>query len=152
MSIITIVGAGMMGSAMSGPAADNGHEIRLVGTPLDREIIDSVRKTGFHPALHKQLPAAVAAFQAEELDKALEGAELVIGGVSSFGIDWFAEHVLPLLRSGVPVLSVTKGLQDRPDGTLAPVPAPARGTAAGGETRNDPVQRDRRPLHLLRTA
>ena len=71
MSIITIVGAGMMGSAMSGPAADNGHEIRLVGTPLDREIIDSVRETGFHPTLHKQLPAAVAAFQAEELDKAL---------------------------------------------------------------------------------
>ena len=84
MSIITIVGAGMMGSAMSGPAAGNGHEIRLVGTPLDREIIDSVRETGFHPALHKQLPAAVAAFQAEELDRALEGAELVIGGVSSF--------------------------------------------------------------------
>lgn len=122
MSIITIVGAGMMGSAMSGPAAGNGHKIRLVGTPLDREIIDSVRETGFHPALHKQLPAAVAAFQAEELDRALEGAELVIGGVSSFGIDWFAEHVLPLLRPGVPVLSVTKGLQDGPDGTLTPFP------------------------------
>lgn len=122
MSIITIVGAGMMGSAMSGPAAGNGHEIRLVGTPLDREIIDSVRETGFHPALHKQLPAGSRRISGEELDRALEGAELVIGGVSSFGIDWFAEHVLPLLRPGVPVLSVTKGLQDGPDGTLTPFP------------------------------
>ena len=38
MEIITIVGAGMMGSAMAIPAHDNGHEVRLVGTPLDREI------------------------------------------------------------------------------------------------------------------
>ncbi|MBS1368466.1 MAG: glycerol-3-phosphate dehydrogenase [Lentisphaeria bacterium] len=122
MSTITIIGAGMMGSAMSGPAADNGHQVRLVGTPLDRTIIESVRKSGFHPTLHKQLPEAVTAYQAEELDRALDGAELVIGGVSSFGVDWFSEAVLPLLRPGVPVLSVTKGLLDNPDGTLTPFP------------------------------
>ena len=46
MEIITIVGAGMMGSAMAIPAHDNGHEVRLVGTPLDREIIDMLQKTG----------------------------------------------------------------------------------------------------------
>ena len=44
MSIITIVGAGMMGSAMSIPASDNGNEVRMVGTPLDRKIIDNARK------------------------------------------------------------------------------------------------------------
>ena len=122
MSIITIVGAGMMGSAMSGPAADNGHEVRLVGTPLDREIIDSVRESGFHPTLRKKLPPVVRAYQVEELERALEGADLVIGGVSSFGVDWFSEEVLPLLRPGIPVLSVTKGLRDNPDGTLTPFP------------------------------
>lgn len=72
MSIITIVGAGMMGSAMSGPAADNGHEIRLVGTPLDREIIDSVRKTGFHPALHKQLRRLSPHFRPKNSTKRLK--------------------------------------------------------------------------------
>ena len=44
MSIITIVGSGMMGSAIGIPAAHNGNEVRLVGTPLDREIIDAARK------------------------------------------------------------------------------------------------------------
>ena len=39
MSVITIVGAGQMGSAMSFPTRTNGHEVRIVGTPLDREII-----------------------------------------------------------------------------------------------------------------
>ncbi len=122
MSIITIVGAGMMGSAMSAPAADNGHAVRLVGTPLDRDIIRSVQESGFHPTLHKQLPAAVTAYQVEELDRALEEAELVIGGVSSFGVDWFSETVLPKLRPGVPVISVTKGLQDGEGGALTAFP------------------------------
>lgn len=122
MSIITIVGAGMMGSAMSAPAADNGHVVRLVGTPLDRDIICSVQKNGFHPTLHQRLPSAVTAYQVEELDRALDGAELVIGGVSSFGVDWFSEAVLPKLRPGVPVISVTKGLLDGEGGALTAFP------------------------------
>ena len=43
MSIITVVGAGMMGSAMSFPARDNGHEVRLVGIH-NRENIESIRR------------------------------------------------------------------------------------------------------------
>ena len=39
MKTITIIGAGMMGSALAFPARENGHEVRLVGTHLDREII-----------------------------------------------------------------------------------------------------------------
>ena len=52
MSVITIVGAGMMGSAMCFPAADNGHEVRLVGIH-NRESIDSVRATGYHTTLKR---------------------------------------------------------------------------------------------------
>ena len=51
MSIITIIGAGMMGSAMSYPVRENGHEVRLVGTPLDREIIEHA-KPGNHLTLN----------------------------------------------------------------------------------------------------
>ena len=57
VSIITILGAGVMGSAMSMPAADRGHEVRLVGTRLDRGIIDSVKASGRHPKLNMVLPA-----------------------------------------------------------------------------------------------
>lgn len=121
MSIITIVGAGMMGSAMSFPASDNGHEVRLVGIH-NRENIESVRKTGFHPTLKCKLPEGVKAYHVEDLAKAMEDADLVISGVSSFGVKWFEETVLPLLPDGVPVLSVTKGLESREDGTLMPFP------------------------------
>jgi len=122
MSIITIVGAGMMGSAMSFPACDNGHEVRLVGTPLDREIIECVRESCIHPKLQRKLPDCVQAFQIEEIKTALEGTDLVIGGISSFGVNWFTENILPLIPDTIPVLLVTKGLQDQPDGGLLPFP------------------------------
>lgn len=121
MAVITIVGAGMMGSAMSCPARDNHHEVRLVGTPLDREIIDCAAKDGFHITMKRQLPDGVRYYQAEELEQALAGCDLVINGVSSFGVEWFAETVLPLLPP-VPVLAVTKGLLNRPDGSLLTYP------------------------------
>ena len=121
MSVITIVGAGMMGSAMSIPAADNGHEVRLVGTPLDREIIERLKADGVHPKHQRKLPDTVRFLQIEELTQAMAGADLLINGVSSFGVDWFTREVLPLIPVELPVLSVTKGLVEA-DGQLIPFP------------------------------
>lgn len=118
MKTITIIGAGMMGSALAFPARENGNDVRLVGTHLDCEIIDTCRKTGRHPKFVKDFPAGVKYYQIEELDEAMEGADFVIGGVSSFGVQWFGEEILPRIPENVPVITVTKGLMDQPDGTL----------------------------------
>ena len=123
MATVTIVGSGMMGSALAFPARENGHEVRLVGTHLDREIIDTCRRTGRHPKFTKDFPAGITYHQIEELEDAIRGADLIIGGVSSFGVDWFGEAVLPKIPEEVPVLTVTKGLLDTPDGRLLPYPA-----------------------------
>jgi glycerol-3-phosphate dehydrogenase (NAD(P)+) len=122
MAIITIIGAGMMGSAMSTPAADNGHTVRIVGTPLDRAIIRHAKASGEHLTLKRALPKSAAVFQPESLREALEGVQLVIGGVSSFGIDWFGNTALPLVPEDTPVLMITKGLSDTPDGSLRSFP------------------------------
>lgn len=122
MAIITIVGAGMMGSAMSFPARDNGHEVRLVGTPLDREIIERLQTDLYHVNMKRTLPDGVEFFQIEDIEKALDAADLLIGGVSSFGVDWFADNVLPKIPASLPVLSVTKGLHGEADGSLIPFP------------------------------
>ena len=78
--------------------------------------------SGRHLKFTKDFPAGVKFYQIEELDEALKGADLVIGGVSSFGVDWFGEMVLPRVADGTPVLTVTKGLMDREDGSLEPYP------------------------------
>ena len=130
MATVTIIGSGMMGSALAFPARENGNTVRLVGTPLDREIIDECRKTNRHPKFKKHFPQGVPPFptgcefyQFEEMMEAVKGADLVIGGVSSFGVDWFGEEVLPKLPLEIPVLSVTKGLLDTDDAKLLTYPA-----------------------------
>lgn len=118
MSVITIIGAGMMGSALAFPARENGHIVRLTGTPLDREIIENCRKFDQHPKFDRPFPSGVEYYHFEEVNTALQNCDLIICGVSSFGVEWFAENVLPLLPAGIPVLSVTKGLLDQEDGSL----------------------------------
>lgn len=122
MSIITIVGAGMMGSAMATPASDNGHKVRLVGTPLDREIIKRASEDGYHITLKRQLPKGVECYQAEQLDEALKDCDLLIGGVSSFGVEWFGKEVLPRIPKSMPVLSITKGMHADENGNFVPFP------------------------------
>ena len=46
----------------------------------------------------------------------------MIGGVSSFGVEWFKDTVLPRIDDGTDVLTVTKGLMDFADGSLKPYP------------------------------
>jgi glycerol-3-phosphate dehydrogenase (NAD(P)+) len=135
MKIVTIIGAGMMGSAMCWPVHDQGCQVRLVGTPLDEEIIRSIQKNCFHPKLEREIPAGITAYPHTGLPEALQGTDLVINGVSSFGVEWFIHSAAPLLQSGVPVLSVTKGLsisaqgqvQTLPDYMLDQLPSHLRG-------------------------
>ena len=119
-----------MGSALAFPARENGNTVRLVGTPLDREIIDECRRTNRHPKFAKHFPKGIPPFpegcefyQIEDMKDAVKGADFVIGGVSSFGVDWFGEEVLPTLPPDLPVLSVTKGLMDTSDGKMLTYPA-----------------------------
>ncbi|MBQ4623452.1 MAG: glycerol-3-phosphate dehydrogenase, partial [Clostridia bacterium] len=122
MAVVTIVGSGMMGSALAFPARENGNEVRLVGTHLDREIIEACKETNQHPKFNRPFPAGVKYYQIEELADALSGADMVIGGVSSFGVEWFGEVVLPAIPEGMPVLTVTKDLMDTPEGKLLTYP------------------------------
>jgi glycerol-3-phosphate dehydrogenase (NAD(P)+) len=110
MAVIAIVGAGMMGSALSAPLAANGHELRLVGTPLDDEIIRELKAGAPHPKLRAPVPGVSAHF-ASELSQALDGAEAIALGVSSAGVAWAAEALGPeLARAPLPLLMVSKGL------------------------------------------
>ena len=111
-----------MGSALAFPARENGHEVRLVGTHLDREIIESCIKNGRHPKFTRDFPEGLKYYQVEKMDEAICGSTMIIGGVSSFGVDWFRDEVLPRIPDEIPLLTVTKGLFDTPDGKLLTYP------------------------------
>ena len=122
MAIVTIIGAGMMGSALAFPARENGHEVRICGTHLDRDIIEESKKTNRHPKFTRDFPEGIKFYQVEEMESAILGADLIIGGVSSFGVDWFSDIALPKIPEDTPVLTVTKGLMDTEDGRLISYP------------------------------
>ena len=117
MAKIIIIGAGAMGTSIAVPALDNGHEVTLVGSPLDDEIIEIMQNGGTHPKLDRPLTGAVTYRRQDEYHADhIRGADLVALGVSGAGIPWALDH---LLSFGVPIerlMMITKGLDTTEDG------------------------------------
>lgn len=111
MAIFTVIGAGMMGSALCVPLVDAGHEVRLVGTHLDIEIVKSLKETGVHPKLGLELPKQIRPFFIEELAVAMQGVEAIGIGVSSTGVRWAGEQLAPFVKREIPIAMITKGLE-----------------------------------------
>jgi glycerol-3-phosphate dehydrogenase (NAD(P)+) len=111
MAIVTVLGAGMMGSALCVPLVDRGHDVRLVGTHLDAEIVQSLRDSGVHPKLGLQLSRQIRAFFVSELAQAIAGADVIGVGVSSAGVRWAGEKLATHVSAGVPVVMISKGLE-----------------------------------------
>jgi len=111
MSTITILGAGLMGTALSWPLADNGHRVRLVGTHLDGEIIRSCLESRTHPGLRRRIPDGVQPYYVAQLPDALDGTDVIVSGVNSLGVHWIGRTLGPLLWPGALIIGVTKGLE-----------------------------------------
>ena len=122
MTTISVLGSGIMATALAFPLTDNGHEVRLVGTHLDREIIDSIKESRTHPGLDLEVPETVTAFQLEAAEEAFEGADVVMSGVNSFGVRWAGAQLASLLKPGMHVLSIAKGMEARENGDLRILP------------------------------
>ena len=127
MARVVVLGAGLAGSAFCVPLADQGHEVRLVGTHVDGPIIDALTSSGFHPRLKVALPPTVRALPHDRLGEALSGeVALVVIAVSTAGVPWAAEQLAAAAaaagRRAPPVLMVTKGLAAE-DGEIRVLPA-----------------------------
>jgi glycerol-3-phosphate dehydrogenase (NAD(P)+) len=116
MANVTILGAGLMGTAMAWPLSDNGHHVRLVGTHLDADIITSCKEKGSHPKLKRRLPSSVQPFYIDQLAQALEDVEIIVSGVNSLGVHWIGRALAPHLKPGTKIIAVTKGLEATSDG------------------------------------
>lgn len=110
MANIVVLGAGVMGTAFTLPMAENGHRVRLVGTHLDGDIIEELHESRIHPRLGSTIHANVTPLPIDRLDEALAGADLVVLGVNSLGVEWAADTLGTRLPAQVPLLFLTKGM------------------------------------------
>lgn len=122
MAIITIIGAGQMGSALAFVAGENGNTVRLVGTPHDKALIDSLRNGDPHPIFGRHFLEDTEFYYTEQWQDAAKGCDFLVAGVSSYGIDWFLEEILMKLDADTPVVSAAKGLTETEDGELISYP------------------------------
>jgi glycerol-3-phosphate dehydrogenase (NAD(P)+) len=108
---IVILGAGVMGSAMAFPAADQGHKVTLIGTHLDEAIIESILGNGHHPRLDVAMPEGIEAHHLKDFTPGrVTGADLIIFGLASVAIDWAIEQAVGVIKRPIPILMITKGL------------------------------------------
>jgi hypothetical protein len=112
----------MMATALATPLSDNGHQVHVVGTHLDRDEIESMWAKGVHPRLSVRVPSSVRADQLEVVAEAFQGASVVLVGVNSFGMRWAGQQLARLLRPGQDVLAVAKGMAADAEGTLRILP------------------------------
>jgi glycerol-3-phosphate dehydrogenase (NAD(P)+) len=123
---ITILGAGAMGSALATPLRARGHRVRLWGTWLDDEILDSLEAGASHPRTAEPLATGTELFRSDRLDEALDGADLAFLAVASDGVDAVTRLGARQL-SEIGTLAITsKGFLRDPHGVVQLLPSAIR--------------------------
>lgn len=115
---LVVLGAGAMGSALTVPAADNGHEVRLWGTHLDDDLVDAIDAGRPHPRTGVVGDPRVTTFRSDRLADALDGATAVVLAVSTEGFDGVLGAVADHLRDDQFVGLTTKGFAHDGDGRV----------------------------------
>ena len=113
MSKIIVIGAGAMGSAFALPCFDNNHDVNIVGTHLENDFIEELKKnSNFHPGLNSIIPKEINIFKFENFNNLLSSkVDLIVLGISSKGIEWVADQLSGLFKEkNIPnILMLTKG-------------------------------------------
>jgi glycerol-3-phosphate dehydrogenase (NAD(P)+) len=109
---IIIIGAGAMGSAFAVPCIDNKNDVTIVGTHLEDNLIDSINSHNhIHPALKTQMATKIKFERFEKLQTVLkQNIDIIVCGVSSVGIEWFAKQISKNYKKKIPIVLLTKGL------------------------------------------
>jgi|TARA_B110000211_G_C13998893_1_gene517503 glycerol-3-phosphate dehydrogenase (NAD(P)+) len=114
MSKIVIIGAGAMGSAFALPCLDNNHDTNIVGTHLENDFIDILKKNNYiHPGLNAKIPQEIKIFKFEKFNEILKSnVDMIVLGISSKGIEWVSDQLSELYkdRKMPKLLMLTKGL------------------------------------------
>lgn len=117
MALVTILGAGDMGTALVTPLTRNGHRVRLLGTFLDAEIVATLRSGGKHPRLQIALPLNASAHPVEESAAAFHDALLIVIAITSDAVRPVLRELAPWLGQPRAIVTVAKGFDSGPDGT-----------------------------------
>ncbi len=112
MKKILVLGAGAMGAAFTGPCVDNNNDVVLVGSHLEDDAIDNIKKeNNFHKILNCKLPKNLRVEKFKNFqDEIKTKPDLIVVGVNSKGIEWAGKEISKNYNSSTSILLLTKGL------------------------------------------
>ena len=108
---VTVFGAGAMGTAFAMHAARAGLDAALWANPRDGRAYEALLADRKHPLLPEHIPAELAVFGPDELEKAALGVEIAVMGANSHGARSLAGMVARVAAEAGFVISVAKGLE-----------------------------------------
>ncbi len=110
MRVVSVVGAGSFGTALSAHLALAGHQVRLWAR--DPSLASEIARRHANPVYLSDITLPPSVVATADLPRALEGAELVVVAVPSHGLRKVIEDAAPHLASNATVVSTTKGLEE----------------------------------------
>ena len=112
MKKILVLGAGPMGAAFTVPCVDNNNDVVLVGSHLEDDAIDNIKKeNNFHKILNCKLPKNLRVEKFKNFqDEIKTKPDLIVVGVNSKGIEWAGKEISKNYNSSTCILLLTKGL------------------------------------------
>ena len=116
MKKICYLGAGTWGFALASILAKNGHQVTVWAR--DPALSEELQRTHIHPKL-PGFQAPLSIHFTSDLEKALQGAEVIVESVTSAGIRPVFEQVLSFGQIRCPVILTSKGIEQK-TGLLLP--------------------------------
>ncbi len=119
---VTILGAGVMGTALTIPLSRNNNQVNLWGTKFDEETINSIIKLKKHPKLPIEIPSLVKCFYSSQIEEALKKAEIVVIAVSSNAVEAILNEAAAYIPKKAIIMIVSKGFEVDEKGELKLLP------------------------------
>lgn len=126
MPSVAILGAGAMGSGLANALVRAGWDVNLWGTWLDDHLIDAIEAGTPHPRIDVVISDKVKTFRSGDLDKALDGVNVVALSVASVGVPKVVEMALDGISKADALWMTTKGFLPTDDGTIELLPTGIR--------------------------
>jgi glycerol-3-phosphate dehydrogenase (NAD(P)+) len=108
-NVITVLGAGMFGTAISNILAENGHTVSL--WTRDQKQADAMRASGENQRSLPGYPIHEALHITSNLDRCVPESDMVFVSVPSSAFRNVIREVKPFFRSDVALISTTKGIE-----------------------------------------
>ena len=106
---VAILGAGSWGTALAVHSARLGHDVRLWAR--DQVLVDEVAAVGENSRYLHGIPVDSTIRATARLERALEGADVVVAAVPSHGMRAVLRDAAPFVSSNAIVVSAAKGIE-----------------------------------------